>query len=466
MKEDSLNTKAMKIRNKIALIFILLTVSLLLIVFGFIYYFSYRYTQHEFYQRLRERAGIIAQSYFEKDELSRKIYNDIQQKYLQKLSDEREAVFRVDIHKQTILEDDVDGKFPATFFEEVFNHRYAKLKTGNIDNVGILYIDNQGDFIVTVSARNVYGQAKMHNLLNILLMAFLLSGVIIYVVGIFYAGKILRPISIINKKANEISVSNLHMRLETGNSKDELTELAITFNHMLNRLENAFKDRINFVYNASHELRNPLTVILGETEVALNKERSVEDYKNSLNVIGKEASRLSSLIGSLLKVAQTDAKDRMSLAVDSVRVDELLIAVKADMDNANPENHIVFDFLGLPSQPDDLIIRGNVNLLKAALTNIMDNACKFSMNKEVVTRIIANGNVVDIRIKDQGVGIPESDLENITEPFYRASNVRTLKGFGIGLSLTNKIIKLHGGTIHITSTLGMGTEVSITLPKS
>jgi signal transduction histidine kinase len=455
----------MNIRTKITLIFTLLVGSLLLSVFVFIYYFSYRHTQSEFYRRMRERAGIIAQAYLEKDELSTAIYNDIRKKHLRTLPNEQEAIYRAHYQNETAVL--IQGTTPHTlsekFFDQILEDRHAQLELDKTFYVGILYTDNEGDYMVIISANDYYGQAKLNNLLRVLTIAFFLGLGGVYVLGRYYAGRVLQPISDINEKVKAITASNLHLRLPTDKGNDELAELAITFNNMLDRLETAFDSQTNFVNNASHELRNPLTAILGETEIALRKERPVEEYRQSIEVIEGEASRLDLLVNSLLELAQT-VPDQKNVVVEPIRVDELAMEVKQNLAALYPENKIVLDFAGLPADPDSLIIHGNPGLLKVALKNVLDNACKFSNNEEVQLKLTVSPGRVEFAVSDQGVGIPEGELRNITDPFYRASNARAFRGFGVGLPLTNKIIRLHGGTIRVSSEIEKGTEVVLSLP--
>lgn len=453
----------MKIRNRITLIFTLLTGSLLITVFVFIYYFSYRYTENEFFERLRGRTNIVAQSHLERDELSARIFEDIRKKHFQILPDEQEAVLRVDVVERKIIQGDSSQNFPWHFLNEIFDRQYAELKTGTMYHTGILYADNEGEFIVVVSAKNLYGLAKIRNLRNTLIIALMSGLTVVFLIGRFYAGKVLDPIADITVRANEISATNLHLRLETGDNRDELSELSLTFNNMLDRLETSFEVQTRFVNNASHELKNPLTGILAATEVVLQRERSPEEYKRSLFVIEKEALRLDVLVSNLLKLAQAN-ENSGEFFNDSIRADELVLDVKQSIDAIYPENKVVFDFSKLPAQSESLIFQGNESLLKIAFTNIIDNACKFSMGKEVNVSVASSRRMVEISVQDRGVGIPENELRDITEPFYRASNARGFKGYGIGLSLAQKIIKLHGGTMKIHSKELVGTDVFVSLP--
>ncbi len=453
----------MKIRNKITLLFVLLAGSLLFGIFVFVYYFAYHYTENEFFLRLKERTNIVAQSYLEKDELSAHIYNEIIQKHLQKLPDEQEQLIKVDIPTRTI-EKDSAIMLPKNFINDIFTDKYAQMKVAGTYFSGLLYPDNQGDFIIVVSANNKYGTAMMIDLRNVLVIALFWGLGAIFIIGRYYAGKVLNPITEITEKANNISVSNLHLRLQTGKNKDELNQLAVTFNKMLERLEIAFEMQNNFVNNASHELRTPLTAILGEIEITLNRQRSPEEYRESLNTIEKEAHRLDLLVNSLLKLAQADT-DEKGLLVEPIRIDALLENVKSILDNTNPGNRVTIDFNSLPYHSEALVIQGNQNLLNIAINNILDNACKFSKNNQVFIKISTEEKQVSISIKDQGVGIPADDLNNVSVPFFRASNAREFKGFGVGLALALKIIKLHGGTMSITSELMKGTEVKIIFPN-
>lgn len=119
------------------------------------------------------------------------------------------------------------------------------------------------------------------------------------------------------------------------------------------------------------------------------------------------------------------------------------------------------NFESIPEDDHLITLRGNKKLLHAALVNVLENACKFSDNRRVNMMVKTDENVLAISIIDNGMGIATQDLQNIFQPFYRASNARGFKGSGIGLSLTEKIVKMHGGEIQVNSTLGKGTEFTI-----
>ncbi|MEQ8628597.1 HAMP domain-containing sensor histidine kinase [Ekhidna sp.] len=452
----------MNIRNKITLIFIALTGSLMSVVFVIIYLFSYNYTDSEFFDRLTERANIVAQIRLEKDELSTQLYDEIRKKHVQILPNEKEAVYKIDDINNPILPNEINSDFPPTFKEKLSNQEIAFFKSDNTYFTGIIYSDNEGDFVVIASADNVFGKAKMNNLRAILIIALLSSLVALFIIGRYYAGKVLKPIAEITNQVKEITGRNLHLRLHTKNNKDELAELSNTFNDLLDRLETTFDLQISFINNASHELKNPLAAILGETEYVLNKSRSANDYQASIQSIEKEAKRLDLLINNLLELAQAGHEEQ-GLLVESLRVDELIFLAKDKIDEVNPANNVKLDLQNLPDDQKSLIIHGNQSLLLVAFVNIIDNACKFSDNKKVNVKISAISNQVEITIEDQGIGIPRKDLAKVFEPLYRSENARGIKGFGVGLSLAQKIIKIHQGILSINSEVGKGTSINIRL---
>lgn len=169
--------------------------------------------------------------------------------------------------------------------------------------MGLQYDDNQGQFYVLVSAHDKSGLSKLDNLRNTLIICLLFSSVLVLVLGWFFSAQVLWPITAIVREVNNIKASSLHLRLHEPKSRDEIAELARTFNQMLNRLQVSFEMQKNFISNASHELRNPLTALSGEIEVALLKERSPQEYVASLKTLQLETERLEKLTADLLNLA-------------------------------------------------------------------------------------------------------------------------------------------------------------------
>jgi signal transduction histidine kinase len=233
---------------------------------------------------------------------------------------------------------------------------------------------------------------------------------------------------------------------------------------MLERLENAFELQQNFVASASHELRTPLTSIIGNIEVLLSRQRNSEEYKIVLQTVLEEAERLHKLSDGLLNIAQASS-DINNIKMEYIRIDELLEESKNAVQNQMSESKMDLYFENMPVNSDDLLIKGNKNLLLIAFENLFENANKFSENRNIKINLINSPEAITVVISDTGIGIPEKDLSNIYQTFFRAENARSFSGSGVGLSLCQKIILQHKGNLSIKSELGKGTVVSVLLRK-
>lgn len=212
---------------------------------------------------------------------------------------------------------------------------------------------------------------------------------------------------------------------------------------MVERIDFAYQSEKAFISNASHELNNPLTAIQGECEISLMKERTVEEYQDALRRIAMENHRIIQLIKQLLFLARSD-REQLQNAVDTFSLADYLMQFSSARITFSPDNFAY--------QVD-----ANPDLLKIALQNILNNACKYSGDKPVEMRL--RGSVLSI--EDQGIGIPPEEIKRVTQPFYRASNAHAYAGRGIGLSLSLRILRKYGASVQITSRLGEGTTISI-----
>jgi signal transduction histidine kinase len=303
----------------------------------------------------------------------------------------------------------------------------------------------------------------MDHLITVIVIVTAICVVGTIILGHFISGILLNPISSKIQQANAISANNLYERLAVIDPTDEMGELAIAFNSLLDRVEQAFYTQKLFIDNASHEIRNPLTAIIGETDFVLERPREPEVYVNSLKAVAIEADRLNVLVNDLLQLAGINRRD-VTFSREIISVYDLLSIAKEKLDALYPNNQVQLDEVD-NDQIRTTLIEGNRHLLTTALFNLMDNASKYSFFKPVIVMasVYAEGNV-EITIQDMGIGIPGEDLKNITQPFHRASNVRQIVGTGIGIPLTLKIIELHNGKLEVKSILKSGTIAKVILP--
>jgi len=282
----------------------------------------------------------------------------------------------------------------------------------------------------------------------------------LFFIGRWFAKKSLEPIDDIVDQMQQVRASNLSVRITEGNGKDEISKLAQNFNRLLKHLDNAFEVQQTFVTNASHELKTPVTSIIGEIEVSLNKARTTEEYEQTLKSVLNDAEGLNETITSLMELAQVDMSYTQA-ATSPVAIDELIWEIADLWTNKFGKGAFVVSIQHLPDDPEKLLIPANKALLSIALNNIISNAYKFSDNRRVQCDLFADNSRISITITDTGIGIPADEMEKIFKSFYRGTNVKDFNGSGIGLYITTKIISLYNGTISVKSDPGKGAAITI-----
>ncbi len=435
----------------------------IVIVFGLtVYFFQNKYSYVDFYKRLEARVRISAQYNLEPGTLDAENLKALRNKHLERLEQEKEYV----IEFKGISSADSIAKqlrFPDVFVSDIAEKGNSTSKKGNIFYAGAIHKKNGREYLVIVSAENYYGTHHLIFLRNLLIGGMLLVIIIVVSLSFYFSRQVFLPIKRITDKVKQISTENIHLRLEDSNTSNEIKELVSTFNDLLNRIETAFETQNNFISNGSHELRTPLTSIIGEADVALLKQRSQEEYQRTLQNILTQAERLDEITKSLLFLAQTAYKGK-AILFEKIRIDEVIYEAKELIDKLNPKNQILIDLSLIPDDPYKLKTKGNRQLLHLAFCNLLGNACKYSNNAPVTVYIASTQNQVVVTIKDRGIGIPESDMPYIYDPFFRASNARLFEGYGIGLPLTRNIINLHNGELIVRSEVNNGTAVLVKLP--
>lgn len=457
----------MTFRLRVGLLLTLVTGFTVAAMSAFVYLFFAFHLKESFFSQLTSRAQIAAQTRYGAEELSTAIYQEIRAKHFQTLPEEKESFYEI-LPNNTIRTEAESFKPGVAFINRVLSDGYAEGRDEmGKTQIGVIYEAKDTRHIVVMSARDAYGTAMLNDLLTLILIAFVAVIVLTFVVALWLAEGIIAPISRMALKLESITASNLHERLPINpGERDEVGKLKATFNEMLNRLETAFELQDSFISNASHELRNPLTAIIGETEVALTRtERTTAEYRATLEKVLAEATRLETLTSALLQLAQARF-DRGRFVLTDIRLDELIFDVKSSMAAISPRSQVNVVVNDLPTDADQLLVRGNEGLLRIALSNIIHNACKFSHGKPVDVILELRDVGLVVRVIDRGMGIAKDDLPKVFEPFFRSEKVRAIGGFGIGLPLTHRIVQMHGGKIDIASTEGTGTEVSVSLPHA
>ena len=278
--------------------------------------------------------------------------------------------------------------------------------------------------------------------------------------GWWFVGHSLKPISEISATAAKISGGDLSQRINSAEAESELGQLAAVLNSTFARLETAFAQQKQFASDAAHELRTPVSVILTQTQIALNRDRDAAGYKQTVEACHRAAQRMRKLIESLLELARFDAGQ------------EVLKRLRFDFSNTVKDSAELVQTLAeergvkVISELSSLPMTGDSERLAQVVTNLLTNAIQYNQpNGEVRVKLETQGSLAVLTIADTGKGIAPEDLPRVFERFYRADSSRTGAGnSGLGLSICKAIVEAHGGTIEVASEENVGTAFTVRLP--
>ncbi|WP_312824417.1 HAMP domain-containing sensor histidine kinase [Epilithonimonas sp.] len=445
------------------MLLLMLVFSVVILLFSGLVYFSIvNFSHQRFYELLKIRATTIVQIEKSKQHL------DIPKNHiLNSLNDEE-----LPMEKDYVFEVPKDSNYsqitsqihiPDTFFKNIVKKGEANFNDKEFYYIGQSFKSENKTYIAIASAKNHYVVYYLGYLKRTLTTCMILALFFSMIFSFYLSKTLFKPILKITNKVKEISSENLHLRLEPQPGNTELNELIDTFNGMLNRIETSFETQNHLIGNVSHELRTPLTSIMGEADVALSMKRSNEHYQETLQIILNEAEKLDKKIKALLMIAQTGFDGKIQ-KMDKVRMDQLLWDVIETATRINSKNKVYMDISMLPDNPKKLKVFGNEQLLHLAMANIINNGCKYSDFQQVKVSLGATDTHVYVIIKDNGIGIPDTEFDKIYDPFFRASNTRNYEGYGIGLPLARNIIRMHKGELIINSKENIGTTVQISFP--
>ena len=274
--------------------------------------------------------------------------------------------------------------------------------------------------------------------------------------------KALSGVHTITKTAQDITGSNLEARVAGTGSKDELDHLVITFNSMLDRIEELVKSIREMSDNIAHDLKSPITRIRGFAELALIHEENLENYRTMASNTIEESDRLLDMINTMLVIsrAQAGAGEFKFKKTDlSKMVQEACDLFAPLAEDKNIRFYITIE--------EHIFIVADIRMLQRAFSNLLDNAIKYTPeNGKINVSVALRNHEIIIKIEDTGIGIPPEYFEKIFERFYRAESSRTSAGTGLGLSLARTIVRQHNGDIFVSGRKAQGAAFIITLPYS
>lgn len=457
----------MPISKKVTYLYTLFFCLVLLIISTFIIFNAWVYYARVSKKEINDTATKVEEYIKSGGELSRES--------LQKLTDNKYIDIRVFKREDEFFADTmknpgdfpVPGNMPKT--EDGQNKKTDdRFHTKTISNQPYMFTHREVKYnnqTYDIGVFRVYSHEYdiMRNFIIIFVVVNFIAFIVAYYASKFIANKILKPIRNITETAENISINDLQQRIEVPEADDEIRKLIVTFNDMITRLDQSFEKQKQFVSDASHELRTPISVIQGYVNLIDRWGKSDTDVlEESISSIKYETEHMANLIKQLLFLARTDNKTQTAqLKLENISaIAEDVVREATVMDST-----ISIEFTG------DEVVNGNVDehLLKQLMWIFVDNAIKYSVGKPVEIKV-HTGYDEDkpfFSVSDRGIGMEQENINHIFDRFYRADQSRNkeIDGNGLGLSIGKWIIEQHNGHIDVVSQVGQGTLFKVTFPK-
>ena len=358
----------------------------------------------------------------------------------------------------------IAGKIPKDF-DLALAFSIEDINTYQIENKKFLYYDtrlkNTGDWI-----RGIYPLSKFqNNISKIWNIGFYYIAPFLIILVIFIGYRIVKnafkPVKKISETALEIKKSkNFSRRIELDNSEDEIHKMAYTFNEMLDTVEETFIHEKQFSSDVSHELRTPITVILAQSDYALDYVETLDEAKESFEVINRQAKKMTNLINQIMELSKMERQNKIEK--DKINFSNIILQLLEDYRTLLENNNIEL----ITNIEKDLRIYGNKLMLERLFVNLFTNAMKFTKTTINVSLNRINKEVI-LQIKDDGIGIAKKDQKYIWDRFFQTSDSRNKdknKGSGLGLSMVNRIVQLHSAIIEVESEVGEGACFIVRFP--
>ena len=290
----------------------------------------------------------------------------------------------------------------------------------------------------------------------------LISTAVLLVVSWFVAGRILKPIREINRMAQAINEQTLEKRIPRSFNRDELDELSASLNHMFDRLQFSFFRQKEFIANAAHELKTPVTMLRLSVEEGMQEQSASETIKNRLAHLDQVLERMHLLIRNLLELSHLELSDRLMPAPCDLA--ELAASVAADFDLLMEEKALIFTW----RHEGTCVLQLDQEKIRRVLINLFDNAVKYNnRGGRVELTLTQNPEQVQLILTNTGDGVAREDQQRVFEQFFRGEKSRATAhgGSGLGLAIARRIVTMHGGTITLASAPSGITTVCVTLPR-
>ncbi len=405
------------------------------------------------YKNLEKNAHISALFYFEADELSQKDFEKIKIQFTELVADSYFQIYNAHNRIEYGIQ---SSDISTATLEKIKSQKKLSFDTPLYFCYGTYYEDNQGNFIVIAKERKTMFESQMRLLLAILISSFVIGLIAIILLSKWVSRIAYSPFTHVISQIKNISTHNLDVQIALPNTKDELQDLIATFNDLLAKISETVVIQKNFANYVSHEFKTPLASILGNLEVFSLKDRKPEEYNQLSEKLVEQIHQLEEILNTLIVISnlRNDVE-----TIDQIRIDELIWKIIHQIKDRYPWSKILVNIDILPEEEHLLAVNKNSTQLLMALFNLIENAVKYSQEKNVEIRLFKKDEKLCVSIADKGIGIPQNELKNINKPFYRADNANKIQGSGIGLSIALRILEKNQIEYQIESKINIGTTI-------
>jgi len=423
-----------------------------LVITASVYLFYSKYHHTDFYRRLRDEGLSLYDQY----STLKSNHDDSVFKSLRNFNQHRNSFYQeqlalLDQNKNVLYKEPDTSNFqlPPELLKNLPVVTEAEYRFWNEERNGvIIFLDNK--YYVIVSAVDKSGIERLATLRLLLIGVFLGGLILTAFLSFFFVRSAFKPLANLSMQMQQTTESNLTARVSESTGNDEVQQIAHSFNGMLERLNQSFESQKSFVHHASHELRTPLATMLSQTEIALSKDLSHEEYRKLLESLKEDQVGMVELTNSLLLLSQYE-KIKSYSKWPMLRIDEVLYETIGSARKMLSGIELELEFANIPEDENGLMIQGNDALLKVAFTNLIKNAWQYSTDKKVFVTIDVVANQINVYFENNGKHLTASETDKLKVPFFRGSNSANVKGFGLGLSIVQRIITLHNGNFAYTA---------------
>lgn len=444
----------MKVQNRLSItntIVFSLIFTLMMCSVVFVFYQS---SKRSIYHSLKKTSYITALFHLEEDELSEMEFDKVREQFDYEAFNQ---IYQFYNEHDSIEFGESSGQIPNKLLQEVRVKDSLSFESDDFLCYGIYYKDNQGDYVVVAKEKKEVLDAQIRTLIVSMFIIWLLGVGITLFVNMAVARHAYKPFVRVINEVKALDIDGDNLQINNLSSKDELALLVDTFNVLLSRISETLESQRNFVRYVSHEFKTPLAVMMGNVDVLLLKQRSEKEYHDFVENLVREIQYLEETLNTLILL--TNSKVQQHKKKTATNIDEL---VWISVDKLKKKYEKLKVSIHLPEVDSSFfVVMVNANEVLVGITNILDNAVKYSENEIVeVNFLIVKGQLI-LKIQDFGVGIESHELENVFKPFYRSSEVKNVPGSGLGLTLVSQLFERNNVEVSVESVKGVGTTFTL-----